>query len=458
VHFSLRVITFIPPHPPRGEGPVAPWRGFFGERARSAVYGWSERAFREWHITRNVFGHTVHIPLHPDAVQHVALDNAANYGKPKLVKRILQPTIGHGLLSSDGDLWRTQRKIVSASFTPPAVDALVPVFGEVAHSAADEWQPGRRDMAASATEATMQVISRALFSGDPRLTSREAMRHISRALEAVTEARIQVILGLPLVPVTPRGWRGRAGQQYLRRTIGKVVRERLEPGAPDDFVAGIARALMEQFPREQALELAVDNAITFYLAGHETTANAISWTLFILSCLPELQEEAAAEATHGLGDGVDSKLPDRLPLLRAIVEEAMRLYPPAPRFDREAIAADQLGDVAIAPGDIVSIWPWLIHRHEKLWDEPDRFDHTRFLGPARKQWHRFQYIPFGAGPRTCVGARFAMAEALTILAVWLAKWRFVPVDGWRVETSGMVTLRPKGGLPLVLQPREAQSS
>jgi cytochrome P450 len=452
------VNTFVPPYPPRGAGPVAPWRGFFGERAKTAVYGWSERAFREWHIKRNVFGHTVHIPLHPDAVQHVVLDNAANYGKPKLVKQILEPTIGHGLLSSDGELWRKQRKIVAASFTPPAVDALVPVFGRVALQAAEQWQPGRRDMAASATAATMQVISQALFSGDSRLTSQQAMRHIARALEAVTEARVQVILGLPLVPVTPRGWRGRAGQQYLRRTLAKVVRERLEPGAPDDFVAGITRALMEEFPREQAIELAVDNAITFYLAGHETTANAISWTLFILSSLPELQEQAAAEAAQAVSDGIDAKLPERLPSLRAVVEETMRLYPPAPRFDREAIGADQLGEVAIAPGDIVSIWPWLIHRHTKLWDEPDRFNHARFLGDWRKQWHRYQYIPFGAGPRTCVGARFAMAEALTILAVWLAQWQFRPVEGWQVEASGMVTLRPKGGLPLILQRRAIGSS
>lgn len=450
--------AFVPPYPPRGAGPVAPWRGFFGERAKTAVYGWSERAFREWHITRNVFGHTVHIPLHPDAVQHVVLYNAANYGKPKLVKQILEPTIGQGLLSSDGELWRRQRKIVAASFTPPAVDALVPVFGKVALQAAEQWQPGRRDMAASATAATMQVISEALFSGESRLTSPEALRHIARALESVTEARVQVILGLPLVPVTPRGWRGRAGQQYLRRTLAKVVRERLEPGAPDDFVAGITRELMKQFPREQAIELAVDNAITFYLAGHETTANAIGWTLFILSSLPELQEQAAAEAAQAVSGGIDVKLPERLPLLRAIVEETMRLYPPAPRFDREATGADQLGEIAIQPGDIVSIWPWLIHRHTKLWNEPDRFDHTRFLGDTRKQWHRYQYIPFGAGPRTCVGARFAMAEALTILAVWLADWRFLPVPGWHVETSGMVTLRPKGGLPLMLERREAQSS
>ncbi|HEX2802685.1 MAG TPA: cytochrome P450 [Sphingomicrobium sp.] len=439
--------AFIPPCPPRGPGPVAPWRGFFGERARTAVYGWSEQAFRTWHISRTVFGHRIHIPLHPDAVQRVLLDNSANYEKPKLVKRVLMPTIGSGLLSSDGDLWRKQRKIVAASFTPPAVDALVPVFGEVAAEAAGPWPGGFLDMAAEATKATMQVISRALFSGDPRITSREASAHITAALEAVTDARMQVLLGLPLIPISPRGIRGRSGQRYLRKTLGNVVRERLREGAPDDFTGQVARALIEQFPREQAIALAVDNAITFYLAGHETTSNAISWTLFVLSRLPELQDEAAEEGRAALQAGVDSKLPDRLPLLRSIVEETMRLYPPAPRMDREAVEPDRLGDHAISAGDIVSVWPWLLHRHERLWEEPDRFDHLRFLGEERKTRHRFQYIPFGGGPRTCVGGRFAMAEALTILAHWLSDWRFAPT-GQQVQVSGMVTLRPKGGLLL----------
>ncbi len=445
--------SFIPPFPRRGPGPVAPWRGFFGERAKTAVYGWSERAFRSGHIKRNVFGHTVHIPLTAEAVQRVLLDNSANYVKPGLVKRILTPTLGRGLLTADGELWRTQRKIVSASFTPPAVDALVPIFASVADRAASAWQAGRHDIAAEATNATMHVISAALFSSDSRLISGEATRHITAALESVTEARLQVLIGLPLVPITLRGLRGKSAQRYLRRVLGEVVRERLEDGAPDDFTAQMAKALIGQFPREEAIDLAVDNAITFYVAGHETTANAIGWTLFLLSRLPELQQEAAEECRGAIAAGVDSNLPDRLPLLRAILDESMRLYPPAPRFDREARQADRLGDHAIEAGDIVSIWPWLIHRHEALWDRPDEFDHSRFLGDARKALHRFQYIPFGGGPRTCVGARFAMAEALTILAHWLAAWRFLPAPGHEVAVSGMVTLRPKGGLPLMLDRR-----
>jgi cytochrome P450 len=308
-------------------------------------------------------------------------------------------------------------------------------------------------MAVESTTATMAVIAQALFSGDPRLTSRDAMDHITAAMDGVGEARIQVLLGLPLIPIGPRGRRGHRGIRFLRQTLDAIVRERLGGDAPDDFVTGMTRALLDRFPRDEAIELAVDNAATFYLAGHETTANTTAWTLYLLSEQPELQEQAAAEAEAALASGVDANLPDRLPLLRAILEESLRLYPPVPRFDREAVAADSLGEHEIQPGDLVSIWPWIIHRHRKLWDDPDVFDPQRFAPGPREDRHRFQYIPFGAGPRTCVGARLAMAEALTILAIWLSRWRFAPVPGREVQVSGMVTLRPKGGLPLILSPR-----
>jgi cytochrome P450 len=445
--------AFVPPHPARPSAPVASWRGFFGERARTLVYGWSERAFREDYLVRNVLGYRVHIPLDPAAVQHVLLDNAANYEKPKLVKRLLASTIGRGLLSSDGSLWREQRRIVAASFTPPAVDALVPVFAAVAEQAAAGWAEGRRDMAREATAATMRIISNALFSGDARLNSAEAMDHIAAALAGVSEARLQILLNLPLIPVSLRGFRGRRGQIFLRRTLTDLVRRRLAGDAPDDFVTRMIHALRERFPAEEAIELAVDNAATFYLAGHETTANAVTWALYLLSQQAELQDRAAAEAIEALAAGADAGLPDRLPLVRMILEESLRLYPSAPRFDREAVAADRLGDHEVRKGDLVSIWPWLLHRHEKLWDRPDAFDHTRFAPDRKAGRHRFQYIPFGGGPRMCVGARFAMVEGLTILAAWLARYRFAPVPGWNVRLSGSVTLRPAGGMPLILERR-----
>jgi cytochrome P450 len=444
---------FIPPHPPRGAGPVSTWRGFVGERARTAVYGWSALAFREPYIRRTILGFRVHIPLTPEAVQRVLLDNAANYVKPDVVKRLLASAIGQGLLTSDGALWREQRKIVAANFAPAAVDGLVPEFGDVGRAAMERWEPGTRNMAAEATQATMRVISNTLFSGDPRLTSDSAMVHIAAALEGVSEARLQAMLGLPRIPWTRQGWKAQRGQAYLRSTLETVVRERLPDGGADDFLGRLIRALNARFEPKQAAALAADNAMTFYLAGHETTANAVSWTLFLLSEQPELQERVAKEGEKALALGADPGLPDRLPLLRRVLEEALRLYPPAPRFDRQAVAADRLGEEEVQAGDIVSIWPWLLHRHQSLWERPDEFDPERFSPERRAGRHRFQYIPFGGGPRLCVGARFATAEALTILAHWSSRWRFAPVPGREVKVHGMVTLRPAGGLPLVLERR-----
>ena len=442
---------FVPPFPERGAGPVASWRGFVGERARNSIYGWSHQAFGAPYIRRKILRFEVHVVLEPDLLQRVLLDNAANYVKPGIVKKLTGPMIGRGLLTSDGSLWREQRRIVAASFAPAAVDALTPVFAEIAESRAAAWRDGDTvDMADTATATTMTIIADALFSGDPRLKTAEGMAHIAASLDSASDSRVAVVLGLPLIGWTKKMRRGLAGQRFLRETLGRLVADRLaEPR--DDFLGGMIAALDDRFGREEAAELGLDNALTFYLAGHETTANAISWTLFLLAEQLELQDRVAEEARQAIAaGGADAKLPDRLPLLRRVVEEAMRLYPPVPRFDREAVGPDRLGDHDVSPGDIISIWPWLIHRHRALWDDPDAFDPDRFLPERKAALHRFQYIPFGGGPRVCVGMRFAMGEALTVLSHWLARWRFAPMPGRTVYPLATVTLRPEGGLPLRL--------
>jgi cytochrome P450 len=446
---------FVPPYPPRGAGPVAVWRGFFGERARTAVYGWSEAAFRVDYMQRRVMGYNVHIPLTPEAVQHVLLDQAAAYEKPTIVKSLLAPVIGRGLLTSDGPLWREQRRIVAASFVPAAVDTQVPTFAAAAQAVMARWTAGTIDMAAQSTATTMRIIADSLFGGDPRLTSEAASDHITAALEAFGGRRIQALLGLPAFTLTRKARAGLRGQYYLRRSLAEVVGDRFRPGGEGtDFLGQLVAALRGKFDRHEAEALAIDNAATFYLAGHETTANAMTWALFLLSEQPGLQQRIADEAKQALAAGDrDSALPDRLPLLRQAFDETLRLYPSAPRLDRQAIAPDDLAGHKVAPGDIVSIWPWIIHRHQKLWDNPDAFDIDRFAPGFKNRRHRFQYLPFGGGARVCVGARFATTEALTILAHWLSEWSFGPVPGRIVRTSGMVTLRPANGLPLVVQKR-----
>jgi cytochrome P450 len=441
---------FIPPYPPRPSRPVATWRGFFGERARTSVYGWSELAFNADYLRRNILGFRVHVLLDPDMVQHVLLDNAANYAKPDIVKHLLGPIIGRGLLTSDGGLWREQRRIVAASFSPAAVDAQRATFGEAARSVIAGWADGeRRDMATEATRTTMTVIALALFGGDPRLISESSMAHIAAAIEGFSEARMLALLRLPQFPVTPKGRAGKRGQIFLRRTLEAVVDDRWHGRVAGDFLTGMIDALRQRFPDAEARALAVDNAATFYLAGHETTANALTWTLFLLAAQPELQEELADEARAALANGAGD-VAERVLRLRLFLSESMRLYPPVPRFDRQALAADRIGEHDVEPGDIVSIWPWMLHRHRKYWTDPDAFDIDRFADKGARR--RFQYLPFGAGPRTCVGAQFATAEALTILAHWLSEWRFAEA-GHVVRAAGMVTLRPAGGLPLRLERR-----
>ena len=425
---------------------MATWRGFFGERARTSVYGWSERAFEIDYLKRNILGFQVHVLLDPALVQHVLLDNAANYVKPDIVKGLLDPIIGKGLLTSDGALWRDQRKIVAASFSPAAVEAQRGMFARAAREAMAQWSVGRYDMAAEATRTTMTVIALALFGGDPRLISDVSMAHIAAAIEGFSEARMLALLRLPQFPVTPKGRAGKRGQIFLRRTLAEVVDDRWHGRVQPDFLSGVIDALRQRFPDVEARALAIDNAATFYLAGHETTANAITWSLYLLAAQPRLQDQLASEAAAALAGGADD-VAERVPQLRLFVNEAMRLYPPVPRFDRQAVGVDRLGEHEVAAGDIVSIWPWMLHRHRKYWADPDAFDPGRFAGKGER--HRFQYLPFGGGPRTCVGAQFATAEALTILAHWLGEWRFAE-SGHAVQPAGMVTLRPKGGLPLEL--------
>jgi cytochrome P450 len=257
------------------------------------------------------------------------------------------------------------------------------------------------------------------------------------------------LLRLPQLPVTPKGRAGKRGQIFLRRTLAEVVDDRWHGRMDGDFLSGMIDALRERFPEAEARALSIDNAATFYLAGHETTANALAWTLFLLAAQPKLQDEMAEEARAALAEGSDD-VAERVPRLRLFLSESLRLYPPVPRFDRQAIGRDRLGEWDLEPGDIVSIWPWLLHRHRRYWDDPDAFDIDRFAEKGDR--HRFQYLPFGAGVRTCVGAQFATIEALTLLAHWLAEWRFVDA-GHPVQVAGMVTLRPKGGLPLRLERR-----
>lgn len=451
-------LSFRPVHPPRVAKPLPVWRQFVGEMRRNPLLNWPQSVFDEHYWFRRVGPFRYHLVSDPDAVGHVLLSNAANYAKPGVMKRIFGPMIGDGLFLADGEAWKDQRKLMAPVFTPNSVAEFAPIFLDVARRSADRWTQdpsGRIDAADEAVRATFDVIGQALFSGEQALTSNEASAHIHAALAGIAEYRFGLLVGMPWLDRSESVRRGEAGQKYLLEKLAAFIRTRqTEADPPSDFMSRIIAAFAERHPPETAAKLALDNAVTFFIAGHETTANAITWSLYLLSRSPEVQDRAAQEAEAALAAGGSATdIAGRLPYIRMVLEEAMRLYPPVHRIEREALADDEVCGQPVRKGDMVSIWPWVVHRHTALWADPDGFDPENFSPEAKARHHRFQYLPFGAGPRICIGAQFAMMEGALILAVWLARFRVSPDAAHEVFPTADVSLRPKGGLPLIVSSR-----
>ncbi len=444
---------FTPPYPARVADWLPSWRGMFGERVRNSLHGISEPAFDVPYKLRRLMGIPMYIINDPDMIGRVFLDNKVNYERPSIGRRILRPVVGNSLLNAEGEDWKIQRRIVAPTFSPHAVEGMSAIMAHSAQQQMANWPAGkaRLDMAAIATKTTMAIIADALFSGDVRLASGAAAKHIDNLVAVAGQARLLTLLGLMEWDPSPAMVRARRSRRYLRQTLEQMVVERGPGGGANDFFGGLIRTLHEQMPADEARMLAVDNAITFYIAGHETTANALTWAVYLLAKQPALQEQARTEAIAALSADIETAA-SRMPLLRQILDETMRLYPPAIFVTREAMADDQLGEIAVKKGDLMVFYPWIIHRHRRLWENPDQFDPQRFTPENKAKMHRFQYIPFGAGSRICVGARFAVTEALIVLATWLQNKRFSAPAGFNPDPAGSITLRARGGMPLSVEP------
>lgn len=433
------------------------WRFMVGELRQNVILGWTEEAFEAPIVSRPLFGFHFHVVSDPDAVGRVLLDNVANYPKPALLQALAGDLLGEGLFAAEGESWKRQRRVMAPVFTPAAVKGFMPDFLGEAQVAAGAWAhqaPGVVDVAAAATATTFRVISRTLCSSEAVMSTGEAHEHVASALASLGDFRPGALMGAPWLDVSPRLRRAAQGRAFLKNAMARFLEERrVGDDPPDDFITRLLRAFSQDYAPDEAARLTLHNAVTFLVAGHETTANALAWTLYILSEQQEVQEVLAAEARDALTETDPDAIIEWLPYLRWVLDETLRLYPPAPRIERQAAADDELCGHRVRKGDLVSVWPWLVHRHRRLWNDPDVFDPENFSPEARDGRHRFQYIPFGAGPRVCIGAQFATAEALLILATWLARYRFSPAPGHRVEVQADIALRPKGGLPLKVEAR-----
>jgi cytochrome P450 len=419
------------------------------------------QAFEQpFYVFKSILGRVLMVN-DPEGVRRVLLDNVANYPKEKLGDEFFTAMFGEGLLSAPGPKWRNHRKVMAPSFGTRSVESYAPAMVETTVAFAKHWdalpESAEMDIVAEMNALTLKIICRTMFSSD----AEELAAHAAEALEFAQKSMEFGLLDvLPLIgpPRIRRKQdaicaRFKSMDAAIYRLIGE--REKIRNEAPKDF---LTRLVAAKDPDDGAGLNATevrDEVITIFMAGHETTAVTMTWVWYLLSQHPVEEAKLHEELDTVLGGRMPTvdDLPN-LPYTRMIIEEAMRVYPPAPGLSlRQAKEADELCGFKVTPGLQIIVSPWILHRHRRLWNDPERFDPTRFSKELSEKRPRFAYLPFGGGPRVCIGATLAMTEATLILAVLAQRFRLRLKEPQEIKLKARITLRPKNGMLTILERR-----
>jgi cytochrome P450 len=453
---------FRPPAPVPREGPLSPL-AMMRVLRKNPIETWTKAHFELPILVGPSILGTIAVVNDPAAIRRILLDNAANYRKDGLQRRILGEGLREGLLIVEGNDWRMQRRTLAPLFTPKTVTSFAAATTASAQDLIARWlrlREGRiLDIHPEMARVTLDVLGRTIFSDGLGRDPSEFTGALSRYFRML--GRLDPFDMLDFPDWLPRWSKLNAGNTlgFLAEAVDAIIARRKHllarnrTGAPRDILT----LLLEAEDPETGVGLSSAevraNIVTFIGAGHETTANSLIWSLFLLSKSGEWRLRLAAEADAALAGPVE-EYADKLVQTKAAIEEAMRLYPPVASMSRQALGPDDLAGRRIRKGALVIISQWVLHRHRLLWDEPDGFDPSRFLPGAREKIDRFAYLPFGAGPRVCIGASFALQEATIILAHILRSFSLEVKKDHEVMPVQRITLRPDGGLPMVLRRRK----
>ena len=392
----------------------------------------------------------------PALLETVLLKEAHRFPKTRLDKRVLKPVVGEGLLTADGDHWRWQRKLASPLFRHSEIIGFVPSMVAATLEQVSRWRLAGNeqtsDILADMTETTFAVIARTVLAGINEAEGDEIKRAGHAYLEPITWEVAAALLLLPEALWHPGRRQMRQAAIDVRATVQRLLDHRRASGTDgNDLVARMLNAVNPNTGAPMTDAELVDNLATFLLAGHDTTAKALTWTLYLLARASEWQERVRAEINDVTGGAaIAPEHIARLEVTQRVLKESMRLYPPVPVMTRVSAQDTEIGGKLLPKPTLVVIPIYAVHRHRAIWADPDRFDPDRFLPDAEAKMARTQFMPFGFGPRVCIGSAFAMIEATTILATLLQNARF-DWDGRHFpEPISRVTLRPKGGMPLIV--------
>ena len=444
----------VPPRPEPKPDTMSTIRRMAAVR-RSGIDGWGKAAYEEDILKGRFLGQNNFIVNAPDAIRHVLIENYENYTRTAIGIRVLRPILGsEGLLLSEGRAWKHQRRTLAPAFSPRAVMMLVPHM----HAAIDDAikDLDKRvgdvvDLREAMQRLTLDIAGRTMFSFSIDKYGPELRAFVMEYGTQLAQPYPLDLL-LPLNWPSPQDFKRRRFRKRWTSFISNLIAERrkVQPGggAHDLFDLMVEARDPETGEAFNDVQLG-DQVSTMILAGHETTATALFWALYLLALDPATQDEVAREALEVAATGEFTL--EKLKFTRAVLDETMRLYPPAFLIARAAAAPDVIAGKPVQKGDIILISPWILHRHEKLWREPNAFDPRRFLTGTPPD--RFAYLPFGVGPRVCIGAHFALVEATLSLARLMASFRVEVRSNEPVMPIGVVTTQPDHAPPFALSRR-----
>jgi cytochrome P450 len=393
----------------------------------------------------------------PADIRHVLQDNARNYHKSPLYAK-LRLSLGNGLLTSEDDFWLRQRRIAQPAFHRQRLAALASVMATAAHEAAAEWPTiaasGHAvDIGDEMMRVTRTVVLRALLGADLGPFA----DRVDSAWTVINQYVGESFWSLGLTDTWPTARRRafKAARAVLREAVDYAIAgRRHSPSDSADLLSMLLSARDEETGEAMTDEQVRVEVMTFLLAGQETTSLALTWTWYVLSQHAWVQRRLEEEVDAVLGERRPEYTDlEKLRFTRMVIEEAMRLYPPAWGFSRQAMADDRLGDFHLPRGWLVFVIPYVLHRLPTFWQNPEAFDPQRFAPEQSAQRPKFVYLPFGAGPRQCIGNHFAMMEAQLVVATLAQRYRLRLVPGHRVEPWPLITLRPRFGMPMYIEQR-----
>ncbi|MCA9972478.1 MAG: cytochrome P450 [Anaerolineales bacterium] len=395
---------------------------------------------------------TVYQISDPALLQHVLQTNARNYSKDTVQYRTLAQITGNGLLTSDGRSWLTHRRLMQPAFHRQRLESYGAVIVAATTAMLDRWQARTQacapiDVDAAMMQLTLEIVGQTLFNLDLRREAPQMTHAVLELLDHVVH-RATHPLGLPRAVPTPRNRRVAAALRQLDRLIADTIADRRRGGADrGDMLSMLLLARDEESGEGLSDEEIRDEMVTLLIAGHETVASALTWSWYLLSRHAGVRRQLAAEVDEALNGRLPTvaDLP-RLPLTRMVFDETLRLYPPAWLITRRALADDDVGAHTIPAGSILVLSPYVTHRNTAVWPNPLGFDPWRFTPEATQARPRFAYIPFGGGPRLCIGDRFALLEAPLILATVTQRLHLDLLPGHPIVMDPLVTLRPRHGM------------